>query len=506
MIIGVWLRLELRRRGRPLLVLALLVALASGTVLAAVGGARRGASAVDRLLTVTEPATAVVNSADYRLNWDAVRRLPDVEALSTFPGYAGFGVDGAPGRTVALYLPADSDAMRTLERPVVLEGRLADPARADEAVVTWEFVSNFRLGVGDTVTLRLFTPEQVDDGQSGVPVAVQPHPDGPTQPVRIVGVVRSLFYGDAVGDRGRLFPSAGLIERYRPEILGPHDDGAINAVVRLRGGDAGLTAFRAELSALPHSDGIDVASRTVAAQQIRDVATFQAAMLLAFELAALVAATVLVGQAVARYTATVVADLRVLTAVGMTRRLGLAATATGPLVAALAGTALGIGLAVLASARLPFGAAATVEPAPGVAVDPLVLGIGAVLTPLLVVGVSVAATALALRDVPGRGQQSPVAALAARLGLPGPVTMGVRFALEPGRGADAVPVRPALLGAVTGVLGVTAAAVFGAGVADATTTPERSARRRRSGSATATTASRSWTYLPWPQPPRPTRT
>ncbi|TKK75776.1 FtsX-like permease family protein, partial [Herbidospora galbida] len=58
----------------------------------------------------------------------------------------------------------------------------------------------------------------------------------------------------------------------------------------------------------------------------------------------------------------------------------------------------------------------------------------------------------------------------ARLALPVPVTTGLRFALEPGNGV-------ALLGAVTGVLGVVAAAVFAAGVADAAARPERFGQR-----------------------------
>lgn len=44
-----WLRLDLLRRKRSLIVLTLLVALAAGTVLAALAGARRGLTALDRL-------------------------------------------------------------------------------------------------------------------------------------------------------------------------------------------------------------------------------------------------------------------------------------------------------------------------------------------------------------------------------------------------------------------------------------------------------------------------
>ncbi|MFN2518181.1 MAG: FtsX-like permease family protein [Jatrophihabitantaceae bacterium] len=51
--------------------------------------------------------------------------------------------------------------------------------------------------------------------------------------------------------------------------------------------------------------------------------------------------------------------------------------------------------------------------------------------------------------------------------------MGTRFALESDRGSSSIPVRPALIGAVTGVAGILAAFTFSHGVSDAASHPER---------------------------------
>ncbi len=469
-----WLRLELRRRWRALVVLALLVALSAGTVIGAVAGARRGATAIDRLLDRTLPATVVAQANQVRFDWAPVRALPEVAALTTFPPYSGFGVEEAPSDPVGAYLPADAEAMRTVERPVILAGRLADPRRADEAVVTQGFVDRYRRGVGSTVTVRLFSAQQVNTGVSAVESYPPPRPQGPAVRTRIVGVVRSPFYRDAPGDPGRLIPSAGLFAAY-PASLGATDPTGYElwALVRLVHGNADIPRFRADLARIAGRNDVEVTGQSDRLGNVRDVASFDAVCLLVFAVAALLAALVLVGQAIVRYCASTVADLHVLRGLGLTRGQGVAVAVAGPAVAAVGGTVAGLGAAVLASSWMPFGAAATVEPSPGVDADWLVLGLGGLVTVLLVLaGAAVAARfALAGFGSRRRGRASVVAQSAHRAGLPVPVVVGARFALEPGAGAGSV--RSALSGSVVGVMGILAAFTLSAGVSDASTNPAR---------------------------------
>ncbi|HEY7145049.1 MAG TPA: hypothetical protein VH637_12465, partial [Streptosporangiaceae bacterium] len=195
----------------------LLVAITSATVLTAVAGARRGASAVTRLLAVTRPATAEVVPNEPGFDWNRIRALPEVEALTTFPAYTSLPTDAAPDDTLAPFVPADTEAMRTIETPVVLAGRLADPASPGEAVVTPAFVRSTGRGIGDTVTARLTTPAQASASFVGGP---DTRPAGPSVRLRIVGVIRSLWYGDDIGGHGALIPSPGLFARHRASFLG----------------------------------------------------------------------------------------------------------------------------------------------------------------------------------------------------------------------------------------------------------------------------------------------
>jgi hypothetical protein len=470
-----WLRLDSRRRWRSLLVLALLVALATGTVLAAAAGARRGQTAFGRLWDSTLPATVAVLPNQPGFDWDKVRALPEVEVLSEFPlNGTPFVLTCCPDTSVG-FAPIGDDMGRTIERPDLLAGHLFDPGRADELIVTPQFAAAYHKGAGDHVTMRLASPKQVDEGWDGTTGP----PQGPVIEAQIVGVGRSVFGSattDGPGTKGGVLASPALFDRYRANILGTSGQLPINALIRLKGGPAAIPAFRADLARVTGRSDIDVWNdREFFGGGIERITRYEAACLLAFALAALVAALFLVGQSVARYTSATVVDLQVLQAVGMTPRQAVVSATAPPLLAAAAGSTLGVVAAIVASRWMPIGVASYQEPHPGISADWLILGPGWLLAPLLVAAGSAAAAALALtarrRQVNPR--RSAVAAIAAAAGLSVPGVVGARFALEPGRGRAAVPVRPALLGAVAGVLGVLAAFTFSAGVSDAAANPAR---------------------------------
>ncbi|TDC47988.1 ABC transporter permease [Jiangella ureilytica] len=457
-----WLRVDLLRRWRSLLVLALLVAFAAAAVLTAVAGARRGDSAADRLDAVTLPATVEVRPEDPAFDWNAVRDLPGVEAVA-LAAPTTWAIDGPGAGGEAFESPADGELLRSVERAVVLDGRLPDPARPDEAVVTPSFVDQHGLGVGDTVTLRLPAAGAVE--------------------TRIVGVIRSPLLSDSPQQPGRLLPSAGLFAAHPEDFAGPGGV-ELSGLVRLAPGWT-EQAFLTDLAAATGRSDIIVWPHAASMAYVRRIAGIESAALLAFAGAAGLAAVALVGQALARYAAATAADLRVVAALGLTPAQAHRTAAAAPGLAAAAGALLGVVAAGIASRWFPYGFAAYVEPDPGADLDLVVLGSGLVLIPALAVAGALLTARRVWSDAAGAGRAGParrpgaasrrsaVVALASRYGLPVPVVVGARYALESSRGPAAVPVRPALAGAAVGVLGILAAATFSAAVSDATTNPAR---------------------------------
>jgi hypothetical protein len=64
-----------------------------------------------------------------------VQALPGVAAMSLFAVYYGASVDGLPDANVG-FPPATAALFQTVERPVILAGRAANPSQADEAMAS----------------------------------------------------------------------------------------------------------------------------------------------------------------------------------------------------------------------------------------------------------------------------------------------------------------------------------------------------------------------------------
>ena len=420
----------------------------------------------------TKPATIAVLPNEPGFDWEAIEAIDGVEAVGQFP-VSSYVVDGLPDE--AANFPYDAAVMHTVEAPVVLEGRLADPARDDEAVITAEFEDSAGKGVGDAVTIRLYSPEQIDavDTEGAELTEPEGFRDRGTDRRRgPVAVVQRLRRSSA---RGTVVPSAGLLTQHREELIGSLGLRYINALVRLEGGGDAVPEFREELAEVTGRRDIEFFDLVDDARHVHDVARFEADALLVFAAAAGIAALFLVGQSIVRYVAAATAELGVLRSVGMRPRHVRTMAAVGPTLAAVVGGAVGVFGAFLLSDRFPVGTVAPFEPSPGRQADVTVLVVGFTLVVALVVVGALTASWLAGRTYAhaSSGRPSRLAAIPGRLGAPVPVAVGSRFALEPGSGPQSVPVLPALVGSVVGVVGIVAALTFADGVADATSHPER---------------------------------
>ena len=243
--------------------------------------------------------------------------------------------------------------------------------------------------------------------------------------------------------------------------------------MRLRHGQADFARFEARTSQL-EGTGVQDLDRP-AATIITSIHPQAVGWHVLAALAAL-AAVAVVAQALARQASANSADHPVLAALGLGPRQLAARIMLRTLVVAVAGAAGGIAVATLLSPLAPLGEARLAEPAPEVSFDVPVFGLGALATvvAVLALGVLPALRAARVRKAAGRApatRPSAVAGAAAAAGAPPGAVIGIRHALERGRGTRAVPVGTALIGSVAGVAALCATAVFGSSLAHLTATP-----------------------------------
>ena len=196
--------------------------------------------------------------------------------------------------------------------------------------------------------------------------------------------------------------------------------------------------------------------------------------------AALTALTALfaLGQVLARQLVLGSADNGVLGALGMSRRQLFAIGMAEVGVVAIAGACLATVAAIVASPMMPIGPARLAEPHPGIAFDWVVLGGGFAVIVVLLLAITMwpawrasnsSVDRYASAALPRRTSRATRGV--ANAGAPPSVAIGVGYAVDPGRGRTAVPVRSAIIVTILAMSALAAAITFGANLSRLVHTP-----------------------------------
>jgi MacB-like periplasmic core domain/FtsX-like permease family len=480
---AVWVRAaaELRRRWRATVLLAVLVGLTGGVVLAAAAGARRTDSAVDRFLAYNRPLD--VHVWGERLDLRAVERLPQVAdfEMGAFLGLTPSTSSGAPDPealgNVAPLLGVRGSMGVTSDRYLLVAGRRPDPGQPLEVVVNEKLAARRRIGPGGTLRLWAYTPRQAERPDVGRPGEAF-LPRGPALDLTVTAVGRwpqDLQPGTVDEDvvylgteAAYLTPAFWRTYRDRVGVVG----GSADETFRLRGGPRDLEAFTSAVRRLRGGRDavIQVGSDAGnAAREAEQAIHVQAVALLVFAALTAVAAVLVVGQGIARQVQLDADERQTLAALGMTAGQVAGVVMARAVLVGVGGALLAVTIAVLASPLTPIGLARQAEIDPGWSVDAPVLAMGAVSVLAAVLARAGLAAWWLLR--PGtaaagdRGsalQPSMPAERLARAGVAPSAVTGIRQALEPRRRGAAVPPRTALAGIVVAVAAVTAGLSFAA--------------------------------------------
>jgi FtsX-like permease family len=455
-------RAELRQRWRSWLLLALLVALVGGLVLAGIAAGRRTAGAFPAYLRVHGFDVIVYGATPL----PTLARLPDVASVTTVASPS----NGAPTCPCThkisesgfnLYDLSSAELPRVAK---LVAGRMPDPSAPDQVLASFTLEQD-GVHVGTVMKVPMYSPAQ----KGALLGNGNPAPRGPTLVLRVVGIEAAEVE----------FPGGALVSHdlYGTPALTRSISGRAAQfpiyLVRLKDGAAALPRFQADLQPLGAVGASD--EDTAAATITSSIHPQAVGWWILAGLTALVG-SIVIAQALARQSAIEETDRRTLRALGVpSRRLFLAGMAR-TLFIAVVGAAGAVAFAFLLSPLTPVGEARLAEASNGFAFDGLVLlpGAAAAIVAVLALGVGPAVLSARIRqqaETEGTTHSSRTAQFLTGLGAPPTVLIGVRHALERGRGRNAVPVASTLLGAMLAVTALCATSIFGASLSHLTATP-----------------------------------
>ncbi|HWD56215.1 MAG TPA: FtsX-like permease family protein [Acidimicrobiales bacterium] len=473
-------RATFARRWTGYLSLLVLIGLVGGISMAAIAGARRTQSSFPVYEASTNPADvqtfvefapATGIGFSQRVNHE-IARLPYVTRATPVVGFdgnlqvlSGLGGQSVPGEAFPAIEGSPGGEYVTSDRVTVLQGRLLDPSRLDEFMLSAGAARGSNLHLGSTVRLAFFT-----DSQSNSPTFAGYPTDKPNLLItlKLVGIVENdaqVVQSDdqALGDQfGVVSPALtrrleGCCAYYSYLSL------------TLDGGMRHAGAVEADLNRmLPHlrnAGGSQTAAPTVATAEraIRP----EAIAFGVFGVVAALAALMIGGQVLSRLIRREGGDRAVLRALGAGPAMTTADALGGVLVALVAGAVLAVAVAVALSPLAPIGPVRAVYPDKGVSFDWTVFALGFL---VLVVGLGGCALLVAYRSAPHRvalrgalrGERGArMSRTAAAAALPPNARLGLEAALGATASRRSAPVRSALVGTVLAVVLLVATIVFG---------------------------------------------
>jgi hypothetical protein len=452
---------EARQRWRSWLLLGLLVALATGLVLAGVSAGRRTAAAFPQLVAAH--------------GYDAVtysnKPLPQIARLHEVRSVTALSALATAVPSCACSHPIGQEDFNLYEAPTkslsqfvkLVAGRMPDPSDPHQILASFD-LEDEGVHVGTVLRVSFYSPSQRASYSSG-----HTTPRGPTLALHVVGIEASV--GEFPGTNGQpekdLYATAALARALSGQTI----DFSIY-YVRLDHGIDDLPQFETDtqtLGALGSADQVTPATSVASSIHPQAVGWWILAALSAL------VGLIVMAQALARQSLVESETHGVLRALGLGRRqmilLGVART----LVVGIVGVFGGLVLSFLLSPFTPVGEARLAESSRGFAFDPLVAAIGglAALVLLLLIGFlsDLRTTRTELSEKARATRPSRLVGLLASAGAPPSTLMGVRRAVERGAGRDTVPVGSAMLGSILAVTALCATSVFGASLTHLTTSP-----------------------------------
>jgi hypothetical protein len=455
---------ELRARWRSWLILVVLIALVAGLVLAAAAAGRRTATAFPRFVASHGYDVYIYNQEPV----PGLSRLPGVSSVTAI----GNPASGQPSCACTTHVINPSnfyinelspDALRRVVKLVA--GRMPAESSPYDVLASFTLGQDYGVHIGSVIHAPLYASSQLQALSSGTNVG----PAGPTVALHVVGIAAAeMEFPSGSTPEYDVFTTPAFASAINKRV--PH---ASVYLVRLRHGTSSLPRFAAATGPL-HL--VYVSNQATAAEAVTASIHPQAVGWWVLAVLAALVGLAVIGQALGRQSVVEAEAYPSLVALGLPRRQLVVLGMARNLLVALVGTAGAVIVAFALSPLTPVGEARLAEPSTGLAFDPLVLLLGALVAVVVVLllGIWPALRAARVRvggDEEVDARRSYVLAKVAATGAPPSVVIGVRHALERGRGAASVPVGTALFGSVLAVMALCATVVFADSLTHLTATP-----------------------------------